>query len=464
MLLAQCGALWAQAPTLPVPAPKALPPSAVQVSKGAKVRQPELMPESKVLSIDDCMRIALDNQPSVREAVAQLQVSAGAVSVSGSNLRPSVIVNASEAILGSQGVSGLTNNGSVSQLIYDFGRTRSQLTSAEQTELSNLYSLQAVSSNAIFSVRQAYYTLLEDNRLVEVYKENLKDQNDHVDQAQARLTAGVGPLADVLTAQASAASASVDLITAQNTAAQAVVTLNSAMGVDLRSQTKIKELAEPEVPTPSLDDVVMQAIRNRPEMAQSVEAVNAALWTLKATQKIDYPVFSGVANGEKALLGGSLANSWELALNLAWTPFDFGQVSGQITEAQGQLLLSEETLYGTRQTVSQDAASARLNLIAAKASLAASDAEVASAKENLDVAVGRFEAGVGIFLNITDAQALMLKAGVDQATAKYGLSIALAQLQHAVGAAVTVNQAPSAAKSESVASGKEVSAAKGMNK
>jgi len=80
-----------------------------------------------------------------------------------------------------------------------------------------------------------------------------------------------------------------------------------------------------------------------PEVAQSVETVNAAVYSLRSTKTGNYPVFSGVANGQETISNGSLTNGWQLALNLQWTPFDFGQVGGQITEAQGQLVLSKSS-------------------------------------------------------------------------------------------------------------------------
>ncbi len=433
-LVSQCGSAWAAGGVTPIPASKVPPPCAVVMSRGAKIRKPELVPANKVLTVDDCICLALQNQPTLREAQAQLEISAGAVSVSGSALRPSVNFDASEALAGSSGRNSLTNNGSVSQLLYDFGKSRSLLTGTEQTQLSDYYSLMATSNSVANTVKQDYYALLKSNRLVEVYKENLKDQNDHVSQAQALLTAGTGPRADVLTAQANAASASVDLINAQNTTDQALVTLNAAMGVDIRSQTRIAEYAEPEILVPPLDDAVVQGIKNRPEVAESVEVVNSDISALKAANTGNDPAFFGVGSGEQVVNGSTLGNGWQLALNLQWTPFDFGQVSGQVAEAAGQLMLAEEELYATRQSVSQDVASARLNLIAAKAALSMSQAEVASAQENLDVATGRYEAGVGIFLQVTDAQASLLKAQVDETTAQYGLSTAIAQLEYAVGA------------------------------
>jgi len=70
--------------------------------------------------------------------------------------------------------------------------------------------LKGTSANVILSVKQAYYTLLQDIHLVDVFTENLKDQQGHVAQAQARKDAGMAPLTDVLTAQTAEASARLD--------------------------------------------------------------------------------------------------------------------------------------------------------------------------------------------------------------------------------------------------------------
>lgn len=406
----------------------------IQAGATPDIRVPDVIPTGRILSIDDCINLALKNQPTVHQAQAQIKISTGAVSVARSSLYPSIGVNGSTSLGGSRGNSGTTISGSASELLYDFGLTQAQLTQAKQNKTASVFGLSAAKADVVFNVKQAYYTLLRSNRLVEVFQENLKAQKEHVAQAQARLDVGVAPKADLLTAQAAEASATVDLITAQSTAAQALINLNIAMGLDVRSPTQIKEFAEPESAVAAIDDLVVQAIKNRPEIAQAVWQLDAAVAALKASKKGNLPSIS-VSAGDEATIGvPSGSGSWALALNLQWRPVDFGLTKGQITESQGQLMLTEEALYVARQTVSQETATARLDITTALSSLTAANAEVASAQENLNAAAGRYEAGIGIFIQVTDAQAALLKAEVDEAAARYGLSIARSELEHAIGA------------------------------
>lgn len=399
-----------------------------------KIREPEVIQNGTTLTLDECISLALRNQPAIHQAQAQVQIGTGAMSAARSALWPNISVNGSTSLGGTRGDTGTSLNASAIQLLYDFGRTQSQLDQTKRQRMANIFGLSAAKANVVFNVKQAYYTLLRSNRLVKVFEENLKDQKDHVAETQSRLDNGVAPKSDLLTAQSAEASAAVDLISAQNTAAQSLIALNAAMGLDVQSDTHIAESAEPEAPVPAIDELVTQAIKNRSEMAQAIWQVDAAADALKSAKKGNLPSFNVSANDNSTfdvpLSGSSLA----LALNLQWRPVDFGLTKGQITESEGQLILAEESLYITRQTVNQDVASARLDFTAASASLTAAIAEVASARENLDAAIGRYQAGIGIFLQITDAQALFLKAEVDEAAALYGLSIARAELEHATGA------------------------------
>ncbi len=59
-------------------------------------------------------------------------------------------------------------------------------------------------------------------------------------------------------------------------------------------------------------------------------------------------------------------------------------------------------------------------------------AEVANAEENLRLAVGRYEAGVGIFLNVLDAQTALNTANTNLVNAQSALDQASAALAHAV--------------------------------
>ena len=58
---------------------------------------------------------------------------------------------------------------------------------------------------------------------------------------------------------------------------------------------------------------------------------------------------------------------------------------------------------------------------------------VAQAQENLELAEGRYQAGVGSIVELTDAQAALTSARAQQVRAGYDLATARARLTRAVG-------------------------------
>lgn len=411
--------------------------TAAWAAQQTPIRQPEYVPPGKVLTLSDCINLALKNQSSIRLAEAQIQSETGAVKEARSGLLPTTSISTSTEVAGSIGNSKAPITFSGNQLVYNFGRSPALLSQAEQQRSAGLSNLTGIAADVVLSVKQAYYTLLQDIHLVDVFTGNLKSQEAHVAEAQAREEAGVAPHTDVLTAQALAASAQFDLVTAQNTADQARINLNSAMGIDIRSPVQIAEGLEPEAPVPTTDQAVNLAIERRPEIRRDSDQILAAEANVKAALTGNLPDISATANYTPNPIGNGFGQqqSWALFLGLQWTPFDSGFTTGAIEVAKAQVLTAQETLYADRQSISAEVLQARLNVIAAQAQSVSAMAEVASAQANLDAAVGSYSAGIGIFLAIVDAQAVLLKAQVDEYSARYGLSIARAQLQHATGGA-----------------------------
>jgi outer membrane protein TolC len=384
----------------------------------------------------DGINLALANQSAIRQSAAQLEIQKGQVTQSASKLLPGTSVSSSTQVADSDETNITQLSTSASQLIYDFGRSPAGLTGARRQEDASREALAGTTSDVILTVKQAYFNLLQTNHLVEVFAEQLKAQDEHVAEAQARKDAGVAPLADVLKAQAAAASAKVDLVTARRNADLARVALNSAMGVNIRSTLSIEETTEPAPPSLEEDLLVSTALRQRPEVRQSAYLVEANQAAVKVARTDNLPSVTTRVNRNQAFgsgLNGS-PNSWDWTLNLSWSPYDSGFTKGAVRSAKAQVVSSQEALYDVTQRVTQDVVQSRLNILAAEEQLTSALAEVASAEENLSVSSGRYEAGVGILLDVLDAQAAFLKAKVDELSARYGLSTARAVLKHAIGA------------------------------
>jgi outer membrane protein TolC len=86
-----------------------------------------------------------------------------------------------------------------------------------------------------------------------------------------------------------------------------------------------------------------------------------------------------------------------------------------------------------RQQVALDVEQAYLRLVELRERIKANEAAAAAAKENLDLANGRYQVGVGSIIEVTDAQTLYTDAQTTYVRALYDYKIAESQLTRAIG-------------------------------
>jgi len=268
-----------------------------------------------------------------------------------------------------------------------------------------------------------------------VQQQNVDDQQAHLDLARARYQAGVAPRSDVVTAEAAVANAVLNLANAQNAVAAARVNLNLALGVDVRTPTRVEQTQEvgPSLPDPA--QLVEEAFANRPAVRQSRADVEAADSALRVARRTNWPGF--FVNGSYGLTGSTFPpenSSWAYGVSMTWPLVDVGLTKGRIREAEANLFATRTQLRQTEQTVSSQVVQAYLNVQTARQKVTAAGAEVASAEEQLRLATGRYETGVAAYIEVTDAETAALTARTNLVNARFGLSTSLAALESALGA------------------------------
>ncbi|HKA31751.1 MAG TPA: TolC family protein, partial [Candidatus Binatia bacterium] len=86
-----------------------------------------------------------------------------------------------------------------------------------------------------------------------------------------------------------------------------------------------------------------------------------------------------------------------------------------------------------KQQVALEVEQGYANLLSAQERIKSFKAAMDAAKENLDLANGRYQVGVGSIIEVTDAQQLYTSAEVDYVNSIYNYKVAEAQLLKAVG-------------------------------
>jgi outer membrane protein TolC len=332
----------------------------------------------------------------------------------------------------SNGYSGIAT---VRQLVYDFQHTRDMARQARALETVARGNLTKVEADLVLQVKQSFYALAQANRLVAANEANVDSANAHLALAKARLNSGMGLPSDVVRAEAAVSEALLSLNLARNTASLARVTLANGMGIDVRTPVAPADSDEAPMPGDDVNALMEAALLHRPEMLQAKASLDASLAAVRAAKTTSAPSIAGTVsvgakntnffpNNDSVIVGGTVT----------WNILDAGYTAGKVHEAQGNVETAQAQFTTTRQNVMSDVAQAYLNLRSAEQRVETAKAEVANSGESVRLAEGRYKAGIGTFLDVTDAQSALLLAQTNQINALAAVDSARATLAHAVGA------------------------------
>ena len=108
----------------------------------------------------------------------------------------------------------------------------------------------------------------------------------------------------------------------------------------------------------------------------------------------------------------------------------------QVAEARANLLATKANGDVLRNTVVSDVSQAYLNLVSTKERLQVTAITVVQAKERLALAEGRYRAGLGTAVEVTDAEVALVNAQTNDVVAMSTYQAAKAQLERAMGVSI----------------------------
>jgi outer membrane protein len=287
-----------------------------------------------------------------------------------------------------------------------------------------------------YNVRAAFYNAAATFALVKVAQDGLANQEAHLVQAQGFVQAGTQPEIALAQALTNRATARVQLITAQNNYDVAKAQLNQAMGVEGPIDYQVEApAADPVVDEDrSTDELLPTALKTRPDLQTLADQIRAQEYTIGATKGGYYPGLGASMSLSDA--GPSLDNlawNWNAMLSLTWPIFGGGITDQQVREARATARVLHAQYDIQHQQIRLDLEQARLAVRAAKASEEATHEAAVNAREQLRLAEGRYQAGVGNMIELGDAQVAMTTAAAQEVQAHFNLATARAQLLLALG-------------------------------
>lgn len=404
----------------------------------------EPIQSGETLTLERCLEMAVQQHPNIRGATGAVEVSRSRVEQAKSPYYPQVdgvasynrltsALPTSQAGVSDVPVDQYATGVTVKQLLYDFGKTPNQVKVQDANLAAARADFQNVSDQVIFNTKQAYYGVLKAARNREVAAETVKQFQQHLGQARSFFEVGTRPKFDVTKAEVDLSNAQLNMIKAENGLRIARLVLNNAMGLPMAPDYNLEDNLAFAPFGLRLEDALQTAYDNRPDLQSVLSKKVAAERTIQVVKSGYYPTLAGNASYTKGGDSFPLEDGWDVGVSVTVPIFSGFLTKNQVAEAGSALHVLTASEEGLRQAIYLDVQQAYLNLQEAEERINTAALTVKQAEENHVIASGRYAAGVGSPIEVTDAEIALLNARTTHIGALYDYRIAQSTIEKAMG-------------------------------
>lgn len=401
--------------------------------------------ENTFLSLDDCIKLALEHNPSIETAKQNAAVYKTKIGQARSNYVPEFSISSgyskNNALMNStmpKSFDRNTNNyvlGSISasQLLYDFGKTSANVNVQKMNYKSSEADLSSKINNVIFSVKEAYYYLLLTLDQEKVTEESVLQYDLLLEQAQAFYDIGIKAKIDVTIARTNLSKVTLSLIKAQNAVSLAKVKLNKAMGLLRSPEYSLNESLTFNTFEINSDDLWDTAYKSRPEVISAQAQLEVAKSLRKLSKKAVIPELK--ANGQYSIGGEDFTadKGWSAGINLEIPTFNPYKTKKLVDEAKATEQREIASLEEVKQNIYIEVQQSYISYVESKQSVPVSEQSVKQAQENYELASGRYKAGLGTPIEFKEAEVMHRNAKMDYLKALYNYNVAIANIEKVIG-------------------------------
>lgn len=291
----------------------------------------------------------------------------------------------------------------------------------------------------VFNVKQAFYGYLLSREFASVAQESLALAERHHENVKNLYEVGLASKFDLLRAEVQAANLRPQLIRARNSLDVAELGLKTLLGLDLERDIAVVGELKFTPAEPDAESAVVAALESRPELVELAYRQRMAGEMVKMARGAYLPTLAlGGAYNYWAdrfnFREGTWSNYYAISLNLSVSLFNGFETRAQVGQARSALRQLELTRRGTVETVKFEVRQAVLNYRQARETLLSQEKNVEQAKEAVRIAELNFKEGLATGLDVSTAQVALSQAQTNYAQALYDTAVSLAQLELAMGA------------------------------
>ncbi|MBD2299615.1 TolC family protein [Nostoc sp. FACHB-190] len=397
------------------------------------------------LSLTQALELARRNNRNLQVTILELERSRAALRESQASLFPSLDINGNVTNSG----NGFSSNSSqpstsfngTAQLNYDLytsGNRQAVIKEAEEQLRIDELDVENQSREIELNVKTQYYNLQQADEQVRINQSAVANAQASLQDAQARERAGVGTRFDVLQAQVNLANAQQDLtnsLSDQQIARRQLGTLLSLpQSVDI---TAADAVALAGLWQPTLEQSIVEAFQNRPELRQQIAQRNISEQQRRQAIAQVRPQVSLVTSYnllDRFNDTASITDGYSIGLQASMNLFDGGAAKARTAQAKTNIAIAETQFANQRDQIRFNVEQYYTQLRSNLDNVQTSAVGLEQAREALNIARIRYQAGVGTQTEVIEAENDLTRAEGNRVTAILNYNRALANLQRAVSA------------------------------
>lgn len=410
---------------------------------------------NEVYNVDKLILEALQNSPDLKVGAYNYDASQKRIDVNTAQYLPNLNLHLELGELGMSDVptnpdkmindSYLLGNLSLQQIIYDFGKTGSNVKSSEyESETFSMDKEQQI-SDKIKDVKVAYYAVLQAIAIIKVNEENVKLNEIQLYRSQKYFTAGIRTKIDVSDAKVGLIQATLNLRESEYDLKLAYTKLDKVVGfMELEKsynvQAKDLNLTNLYSTLNSYDLKLKESIEYAYKHRYKLKSLNATIKSSKVKEEKAnaeyYPAIyfnADYTRQEQDSFINTPSDQWKAAVNLDWNLYQGGATSSATEEKIIQTQISNSEYLNTKLSIKNEVTQTFINLYKVKDTVELSQSLLAVSKEKFDQAAKRYEHGLSDYIELQQSRQGYIDAMANLVINYYDYYTAVALLDNAIG-------------------------------
>lgn len=447
-------------------------------------------------SLEDCIEIALKNDPNIKIYTTQKDIANSQVGIAKSGYFPNLTAGTgftSQHNRNSGTGGGFYNQGGstsqsnnyyqlnlgVNQLIWDFGKTIARINMQKYNRESVGYDLENAVLNTVYNVKMAYFNALAALANQDVFERSVRINQINYDRTNALFQEGLKSKIDVVNAQVYLTDAEVSLIEAQGRYDAAIIRLNNAMylpdaqNYTLKNtesfnftktqptQTNVnvayvpksgdEQLEQAAILTSGIekqniiqdykfkplilpvDEAIQKAYENRPDLKSLLMVEKVQEESLKVVKRQYMPSLNASA-GYNFRKNSNVSNTgFNIGASLDLPTINMMSIKHNVDQGKSYLKLAQENTDLSKKNIYFEVQNNYINMVVLQRKIPKMAEKVQQTLENFELADGRYTVGLGNFIELQQAQTNYNNAQLAFVQAVFDYNVAKEQFQKSMG-------------------------------